>query len=420
MLIAFKFNNFASFHKETYIDMRATVYKDHQDHVIRDEKERVVRNLAVYGGNASGKSNLLRAIVVFRDFILRQMMSQGLDVRGKQKKLEESSFCVPLSFYLDGENQNTEWEIEFQHRGYRIRYGYTVGPEKEGEPGVPKQELVVKEEHLIINGKSIFIRDASGITMGKTFQKELGQLTFCAPTYLFLNLLINIRSERLTPALDALVDFVSNKIVYLSFKDEYDWDSWEMKQQTEKFLQDDVAHDMLRDMIRAADVGIEDVICEDHKQYLVVPIRDEFGKNTEYNQLPLELASDGTRQLLRSFYLVYPSLEEGGVILIDYSKNAEHPLLQQWFVDYCHTMTGQAMQIIFTTNDLEKMDSQYFRRDEIALVDKNHAQESTYYTLADLKVPSGSNYRKDYLMGKYGALPILQEINGEEKVDLLG
>ena len=63
-------------------------------------------------------------------------------------------------------------------------------------------------------------------------------------------------------------------------------------------------------------------------------------------------------------------------------------------------------QLIFTTHDISLLNKEQFRRDEVVFADKNHKGESSLYALSDLKVRDDATFNKDYLQGKYGAIPI--------------
>ena len=65
-------------------------------------------------------------------------------------------------------------------------------------------------------------------------------------------------------------------------------------------------------------------------------------------------------------------------------------------------------QLIFTTHDISLLNNNQFRRDEVVFVDKNERGESSLYALSDLKVKEGASFSKEYLQGKYGAIPIFQ------------
>ena len=76
MLIMFRMKNFASFKDEVVLDLRAVSYKDMKNHVIQLKNNKVVKTLAIYGKNASGKSNLISALYFFKSFILNQFFEE--------------------------------------------------------------------------------------------------------------------------------------------------------------------------------------------------------------------------------------------------------------------------------------------------------------------------------------------------------
>ena len=115
MLIMFRVKNFASFKEETILDMRAVAYKDMKDHVLECEKNKVVKTLAVYGKNASGKSNLISALYYFESFVYNQFFDAGnradeLDMGDKMPGVKRSTFR--LSEQIDN---SSEFEILFYH-----------------------------------------------------------------------------------------------------------------------------------------------------------------------------------------------------------------------------------------------------------------------------------------------------------------
>ena len=73
MLVMFRVKNFASFKDETILDLRAVSYKEMKSHIVRIDKNNLVKTLAIYGKNASGKSNLVSAMYYFKSFIINQM-----------------------------------------------------------------------------------------------------------------------------------------------------------------------------------------------------------------------------------------------------------------------------------------------------------------------------------------------------------
>ena len=88
-----------------------------------------------------------------------------------------------------------------------------------------------------------------------------------------------------------------------------------------------------------------------------------------------------------------------------------HSVVTKFIIDIFQSEANKKnAQLIFTTHDTSQMNKEQFRRDEIVLVDKNEKGESTIYSLAELKVRSDVTFNKDYFKGKYGALPIVQDL----------
>jgi AAA15 family ATPase/GTPase len=135
-------------------------------------------------------------------------------------------------------------------------------------------------------------------------------------------------------------------------------------------------------------------------------------------ELPLELKyeSDGTRRfyaLAGEFFLCihvpYTSISDELDIQL-------HPMLSRWLIDFFHNYKkDSAAQLVFTTHNTDIMDPKLFRRDQIWFATKDRATgASTLFSLSDYKRRKGENYRKNYLEGRYGAIPILEKFDGLE------
>ena len=108
-------------------------------------------------------------------------------------------------------------------------------------------------------------------------------------------------------------------------------------------------------------------------------------------------------------------INRGGVFIVDEMSARLHPLLTKLIVDIFQASKNESAQLIFTTHDISLLNHNQFRRDEVVFVDKNKMGESTLYALSDLKVREDATFNKDYLQGKYGAIPIFNysELFGE-------
>ena len=137
-------------------------------------------------------------------------------------------------------------------------------------------------------------------------------------------------------------------------------------------------------------------------------------KESEY--LPISEESDGTLKMISLYSDIEKCIERGGTIFIDELDAKLHPLLTKYLIQKFHNKNTNPnnAQLIYTTHDVINLRKENFRRDEIWFVEKNIKNESTLYSLVEYKIDNSkvrndASYDKDYLLGKYGALPLLKE-----------
>ena len=135
-------------------------------------------------------------------------------------------------------------------------------------------------------------------------------------------------------------------------------------------------------------------------------IYDENGNIVGEKIFDLRQESTGTLRFLAYIQNIIEMVSNGGVFIVDEMSARLHPLLTKLIVDtFCSSQNKKA-QLIFTTHDISLLNKNQFRRDEVVFVDKNERGESSLYALSDLKVREDATFSKDYLQGKYGAIPI--------------
>ncbi len=139
------------------------------------------------------------------------------------------------------------------------------------------------------------------------------------------------------------------------------------------------------------------------------------GENGELKALPFYLESNGTRKMFYLFDFFMDALRNGMVLFVDELDAKLHPLLTRYIINLFHnsdTNKGNG-QLIYSTHDTVNLNKETFRRDEIWFAEKNKDGISTIYSLADykindVKVRNDATYNKDYLSGRYGAIPVLE------------
>ena len=135
--------------------------------------------------------------------------------------------------------------------------------------------------------------------------------------------------------------------------------------------------------------------------------------------LPFPQESAGTRKMFALYPFLQDALEHGSILLIDELNARLHPLLVRNFLlaFLDPDINPNHAQIIFTTHDAWQLSNHLLRRDEIWFTEKDQDGASSLYSLADfidedgVKIRKDENYEKNYLLGKYGAIPDLRSLD---------
>lgn len=419
MLVMFRCKNFSSFLDEVVLDMRATSYTQHPTHIINQGSFKLLKTLAIYGANASGKSNLISAMYWFERIIFGHLFQENSSEHFNDE-FEDSNKLSTIQPFLLSEHVDPciEFEMIFIHHNKLFQYGFSI-----------KESLIVSE-WLSIDNAPVFDRDISkGILFGKKYETQLKNFKKYREDRLYLSVLDYFSTDDVKEAVDSFKDFFRTRfnvhfelILESSIKGTVD--SWS---HSKRLVQDDVFRAKVAEYIRKIDVGIEDIIIEQdwvlnkkrglkEQEPLIKTIHPVFNEDAiRVGSKTFDLAqeSSGTLRFLSFIQEILILIERGGVFVIDELSARLHPLLTKFIVDLFQSdkNTNQA-QLIFTTHDTSILNKEQFRRDEILFVDKNAQGASSIYSLADLKtVRQDATYNKDYFNGKYGAIPIFQSVD---------
>lgn len=148
MLVMFRVRNFASFKEETVLDLRAVSYKDMKNHVLKAGNNNIVKTLAIYGKNASGKSNLISALYYFESFIFNQFYDGGNkrddeEIMGRMPDIQRNTFRLS-----DEPDNSSEFEIIFVSHGKTYQYGFSMSE--------LENDTIIDEEWLLADEKNSF------------------------------------------------------------------------------------------------------------------------------------------------------------------------------------------------------------------------------------------------------------------------
>ena len=135
--------------------------------------------------------------------------------------------------------------------------------------------------------------------------------------------------------------------------------------------------------------------------------------------IPLQEESDGTLKMFALYPVLQDTLDNGGVLIVDELNARLHPLLVRSFlITFLNPEINQKhAQLVFTTHDSWQLSNNLLRRDEIWFTEKDNSGVSALYSLADfvdeegIKIRKDESYEKNYLLGKYGAIPALKNFD---------
>ena len=407
MLIRFSFKNFKSFKNENVLDMEATSLKEHEYNVVKTDQVNLLKVAAIYGANASGKTNVLQAF----DYMKKRILVS--DDSKKNSPIDEDNV---YSYMIN--NEPISLEVEILAKNNKIyKYGFDVLKDS-----IVSEWLYIKKINKFY---SIFERKKNNVTM-KSNNKISGLANIDERT-LFLNIYSKIDKDN--EDFNNVYDWFVNAN-YLDLGNPR-FEDFINTRISLKILSDEKYKKELLRFIKTFDSGIEGIkttpnsLEEVQNNNRVVKVElIHRGDDNELKALPLELESNGTRKMFHLFDFFMDALRNGMVLFIDELDAKLHPLLTRYIINLFHnseTNIGNG-QLIYSTHDTVNLNKETFRRDEIWFTEKNRDGVSEMYALSDYilddedgnnksgkKVRNDATYNKDYLTGRYGAIPVLEE-----------
>lgn len=407
MLIRFNFKNFKSFKDENVLDMEATSLKEHEYNVVKTDNINLLKVAAIYGANASGKTNVLQAF----DYMKKRILVS--DDSKKNSPIDEDNV---YSFMIN--NEPISLEVEILTKNNKIyKYGFDVLKDS-----IVSEWLYIKKINKFY---LVFEREKNNVTM-KSNNKISGLANIDERT-LFLNIYSKIDKDN--EDFNNVYDWFVNAN-YLDLGNPR-FEDFINTRISLKILSDEKYKKELLRFIKTFDSGIEgikttpDSIEEVQNNNRVVKVElIHRGENNELKALPLELESNGTRKMFHLFDFFMDALRNGMVLFIDELDAKLHPLLTRYIINLFHNSETNISngQLIYSTHDTVNLNKDTFRRDEIWFTEKNKDGVSELYALSDYildeedgnnksgkKVRNDATYNKDYLTGRYGAIPVLEE-----------
>jgi len=433
MLVEFRVGNYRSFREEQTLSLVASKDTELNGNCVDKGKLRLLKATGIYGPNASGKSNLIKALSTMQQIIITQA--------GPGEKLPVTPFKLDDKY----SKEPSSFEVTFYHGEVRYQYGFTATSER------------IHDEWLCA-----YPEGYAQTWFERKFNEKTGKTNW------------DWKSKKLKGERENLKDKTRDNVLFLSvgaiwnnkqLTTVYEWFSEKIQVILPSMRTPAITIDMLisvekdeesknfyytymNKMMQCADLGIYGIKIK--KEEIAA---DEIDFGIEFPNLPEEISerimrnlkgkievefthravptgkdvhfsnteeSDGTR---RFFELAGPwllAILEGMTLLVDEVEASLHPHLVRELINIAQkSKVGKTgAQLIFATHDTTLLDPELFRRDQIWFTEKDKGGSTQLYSMSDYKERKprkGEAMQKGYLAGRYGAIPIIEafELNGK-------
>ena len=420
MIIEFTVGNFLSFKEKRTISFEAQGgVSELKSNYFTVEKIKLLRSIALYGANSSGKSNLIKALDRMRVSVFQSIKLNFSDT------LEYSPFLLST----ESSKQPTFFEIVFLSEHQRFRYGFEYN----------LTEIV--NEWLFVGRtpkteKPLFIRTSEGIGVSESFREGKGLEEKTNENRLFLSKVADENGEIAKQVMDC---FINYNVLSGIEHDEYGGFSLKMFDLHSKGCNESL------ELFKKLQLGFKDIeIIEKDFTPTDLPkdmptivrtkiIKDLSGAKSVslntihnvYNKQGKTVASisweqekyesEGTKKIIDFSGPIFDTLSKGKTLIIDELDAKLHPLITIHIIKLFNNPNTNPnnAQLLFTTHDTNLLNNDFFRRDQVWFAEKDNIEQTDLYALNDFVLPDGTKVRKDanleknYIAGRYGAIPYI-------------
>ena len=427
MLVNFRFKNVKSFYEENQLSLQATAdnelseintFKADENLFNKTESNELLKSAIIYGGNASGKSNVLKAISYMTNVIKVSAAQQFNIVQGNET----------FAFYQDAFDKETLIEVEIKQNGIFYVYGFTILRGR-----IKEEWLHRRKERLSI----VFSRNGNEIDIAG--DKNARSLINISDTTLFLSIGSNFNLNISDSMKDVYTWF--NNLIFVFENSANSLDIYSVENEKYKKL--------ALEVLTKADIGIKNMrvvkdkvadlrdlntilnfnmqiqtnpmaygqIKKENENMYNIDLDTEFNvydkDNNAISRLDIMLFKDrgfhseGTTRLLCYLGFILVALEQGKVIFVDEIDSKLHFLVADYLIKLFNSIDKNPnnAQLICTAHNVMLMDED-FRRDQIYFTSKNKIGVSSLISLADYKgVRKNDLFSKKYLAGFYSDIP---------------
>ncbi len=410
MLIEFSVGNYRSFKDVVTLNMVAADEAADNDELDKNNVFKVNQNFsllksaAIYGANASGKSNLILALYFMQSFVINSSKLQITDKIDLEKfrlssETEDKPSFFKIVFYLD----NKTYEYSFEVTQERV-----ISEGLSCTPKTRKTNIFSREKDKIKYSKSLMKgKDVKDLTKKNTlFLSIAAQFNdpLAGKILLWFSRLKIISGSQLENLRQLSIDYLSR----------------------EQNLKNEIVS-----LIKKLDLSIKDMSIEVGRKPL-----DNFHKDipdTVYNSIETyhekydlegkviglesfqlnKHESRGTQKLFALLAPILSVLKASEVLIIDELDSLLHPLMAIAIIGLFNSQqtNPKNAQLIFATHDVNLLSNQLFRRDQIWFTEKNRQEATDLYSLVEFDIDNNASFEQDYIQGRYGAIPFIGDLS---------
>ena len=400
MIIYFKVGNYKSIKDPVILNFQAASLSEHEENVLDTGNSKLVKSLLVYGHNASGKSSLIEAFVIFRQLLTGSTtFVVDQEIPAEPFALSEATEHAPSFF-----------ECMFLSDGVKYRYGFEADRKRIHKEWLLESK-VTKENPLFLRSEDEYQVDKKRLPNAEGLQVRTRK------NVLFLS----VAGQWAVTKAEHIISYFNSAILLHGMMDE------NYKQMTVSMLSNKDYSDILKEFITKADLGIVDmdlfdISSDTEKEKDAKPQQEVFTLHTKYdrNNLPLEdlvpltlmyHESEGTRKYFNMIGPIIFALYNNRFMVIDEFDAKLHSLLSKAILKLFNSgRIKSTAQLLIASHDTALLDKALLRRDQIAFVEKDSYGATNLTMLSTYKPRKEAPYDKNYLEGKYGGIPVIEEL----------
>jgi AAA15 family ATPase/GTPase len=445
MLKKFIVENFSSFQLENSLDLTAGQTEVNSNHVVKFNKVKILKSAILYGANASGKSNLIKAIDYASKIIL--MGLGNVDRYKKYFRLDNESLLKPTKFefeleinskfftygfssILNNKEITEEWLYEigkstpekiFERINNDISLGKSLGKSNKNKFEIYTDDMKNQSSQLFLSeiaNKKLNVDDnPESKVINEIYNWFEKKLIILYPDTKFDRKSLIVSDDKLSITFQKYLnefDTGINSIKYI--EEDFESSLTDIPMAIKKQIEKDLLGKDIKDgrIVLEGDNGLLYVISKTDNELKVHKLGLLHGLNSK-DIFDLKDESDGTRRLFDLIPLINKFSSDCTIIIDEFDRSL-HPMLTKQFFELFYKLNSEnsKTQLIITTHESTLLDLSLVRRDEIFFVEKNKEGASRIFSLNQFKVRYDSKIEKAYLLGRYGAIPIFKtfdEIN---------